>query len=149
MLAWLFLDHKPFVHIFSQLVSQRHDHENKTSAKGSQNRRDCRAAMTTPLANQNDSGGPIRLSNGHAKNVDDGWMTLLADKTFISLHFGVSREYEAKRAKTLFYLANLIWLGAESNRRHVDFQSTALPTELPSRHGADRVAPWGVHYAAM
>ncbi len=24
------------------------------------------------------------------------------------------------------------WLGAESNRRHVDFQSTALPTELPS-----------------
>src|SRR5207244_7316609 len=27
------------------------------------------------------------------------------------------------------------WLGAESNRRHVDFQSTALPTELPSRKG--------------
>ena len=25
-----------------------------------------------------------------------------------------------------------LWLGAESNRRHVDFQSTALPTELPS-----------------
>src|SRR5262245_39303700 len=28
------------------------------------------------------------------------------------------------------------WLGAESNRRHVDFQSTALPTELPSRDDA-------------
>jgi hypothetical protein len=26
-----------------------------------------------------------------------------------------------------------IWLGAESNRRHEDFQSSALPTELPSR----------------
>jgi hypothetical protein len=25
-----------------------------------------------------------------------------------------------------------VWLGPESNRRHVDFQSTALPTELPS-----------------
>ena len=25
-----------------------------------------------------------------------------------------------------------IWLGAESNRRHEDFQSSALPTELPS-----------------
>ena len=25
------------------------------------------------------------------------------------------------------------WLGAESNRRHEDFQSSALPTELPSR----------------
>jgi hypothetical protein len=24
------------------------------------------------------------------------------------------------------------WLGAESNRRHKDFQSSALPTELPS-----------------
>src|ERR1700747_2156800 len=35
------------------------------------------------------------------------------------------------------------WLGAESNRRHVDFQSTALPTELPSRDDADHVAPWG------
>ena len=26
-------------------------------------------------------------------------------------------------------------LGAESNHRHVDFQSTALPTELPRHHG--------------
>ena len=41
------------------------------------------------------------------------------------------------------------WLGAESNRRHVDFQSTALPTELPSRDGADRMAPWDFHYAAI
>ena len=30
-----------------------------------------------------------------------------------------------------------MWLGAESNRRHVDFQSTALPTELPSRREVD------------
>ena len=27
------------------------------------------------------------------------------------------------------------WLGAELNRRHKDFQSSALPTELPSRLG--------------
>jgi hypothetical protein len=25
------------------------------------------------------------------------------------------------------------WLGTELNRRHKDFQSSALPTELPSR----------------
>ena len=25
------------------------------------------------------------------------------------------------------------WAGAESNRRHQDFQSCALPTELPAR----------------
>jgi hypothetical protein len=46
-------------------------------------------------------------------------------------------------------ITKIIWLGAESNRRHVDFQSTALPTELPSRDGTDPVAPWGFHYAAM
>ena len=27
----------------------------------------------------------------------------------------------------------MLWLGTESNRRHADFQSAALPTELPSR----------------
>lgn len=27
----------------------------------------------------------------------------------------------------------LLWCGAESNRRHMDFQSIALPTELPHR----------------
>ena len=26
-----------------------------------------------------------------------------------------------------------MWSGAESNRRHMDFQSIALPTELPDR----------------
>jgi hypothetical protein len=32
----------------------------------------------------------------------------------------------------LAYFPARVWLGPESNRRHVDFQSTALPTELPS-----------------
>ena len=38
----------------------------------------------------------------------------------------------------VFPLKRGVWLGAESNRRHVDFQSTALPTELPSREINDR-----------
>src|ERR1700704_2442086 len=38
------------------------------------------------------------------------------------------------------------WLGAESNRRHVDFQSTALPTELPSQMRRCRSCA-GAHYA--
>ena len=33
----------------------------------------------------------------------------------------------------LSHRRNGVWLGAESNRRHEDFQSSALPTELPSR----------------
>ena len=32
------------------------------------------------------------------------------------------------------------WLGRESNPRHEDFQSSALPTELPSR-GQARIPP--------
>ncbi len=32
----------------------------------------------------------------------------------------------------------LEWLGTESNRRHTDFQSVALPTELPSRENDRR-----------
>jgi hypothetical protein len=30
------------------------------------------------------------------------------------------------------------WLGGESNSRHEDFQSSALPTELPSRLNGER-----------
>src|SRR6476620_9695322 len=33
------------------------------------------------------------------------------------------------------------WLGTESNRRHADFQSAALPTELPSREPQKLTAP--------
>src|SRR5438874_4307307 len=42
------------------------------------------------------------------------------------------------------------WLGAESNRRHADFQSAALPTELPSRDRRRFCAvSWGSHYGAI
>jgi hypothetical protein len=30
-------------------------------------------------------------------------------------------------------IKGLQWAGADSNRRHTDFQSVALPTELPAR----------------
>jgi hypothetical protein len=34
--------------------------------------------------------------------------------------------------KMLIFLEIEKWAGAESNRRHEDFQSSALPTELPA-----------------
>ena len=40
------------------------------------------------------------------------------------------RPFLARLSPIVLHLIE--WLGAESNRRHVDFQSTALPTELPS-----------------
>ena len=78
-------------------------------------------------------------------------MTLWFLKTGIFFHLGA---FPGKGRKLPVFARILpmkkgLWLGAESNRRHVDFQSTALPTELPSRDSADRVAPWGFHYAAM
>ena len=77
-------------------------------------------------------------------------MTPRVRKTVIFFHF---RLILAKAKNTRFHshftYENEVWLGAESNRRHVDFQSTALPTELPSRNGADRAASWNVHYATM
>ena len=34
---------------------------------------------------------------------------------------------------------SLQWLGTESNRRHFELQSNALPTELPSQYGPDGI----------
>ena len=45
--------------------------------------------------------------------------------------FGLSRFHREKWRVSPS--ENEVWLGAESNRRHEDFQSSALPTELPSR----------------
>src|SRR5207245_4309887 len=50
---------------------------------------------------------------------------------------GTAGDNEAKRQDALF--ANSLcrkWPGAESNCRHADFQSAALPTELPGRNYA-------------
>jgi hypothetical protein len=77
-------------------------------------------------------------------------MTLKAVKTFIFFHISEFGRPAGKPCFHPYFLSEKReWLGAESNRRHVDFQSTALPTELPSRDGADRGAPWGFHYATM
>ena len=68
---------------------------------------------------------------------------------FLSLPVQSEPEPKKTRFPRILPMKTAAWLGAESNRRHVDFQSTALPTELPSRDGADHVAPWGFHYATM
>jgi hypothetical protein len=42
-----------------------------------------------------------------------------------------------------------MWLGPESNRRHEDFQSSALPTELPSRKGGEEQGIWNAGVPAQ
>ncbi len=42
-----------------------------------------------------------------------------------------SKKNPKNSARQGFPGFNYQWSGAELNRRHVDFQSTALPTELP------------------
>src|SRR2546428_12508387 len=72
-------------------------------------------------------------------------MTPLAVETFISSGFdGMPKNAVFPH---VLPLKEGDWLGAESNRRHVDFQSTALPTELPSRKIDNRTPKPGVHYA--
>jgi hypothetical protein len=75
-------------------------------------------------------------------------MTLLAPKTCIFFHFrGFGRMPRKAAFPRDLPMKKEVWLGAESNRRHADFQSAALPTELPSRKIDNRRRKPGVHYA--
>src|SRR5206468_11562150 len=70
--------------------------------------------------------------------VQKNCMTLDDAEARPNLHFLSSPATLSESKKSLVFPRILpmktgLWLGAESNRRHVDFQSTALPTELPSR----------------
>src|SRR5436309_14786978 len=52
---------------------------------------------------------------------------------FLSFWGSSSRPSKIAIFPRLLTMKKRRWLGPESNRRHVDFQSTDLPTELPSR----------------
>src|SRR5213593_3339964 len=86
--------------------------------------------------NQNDSGAIWAL----ARTFPENCMTLHDAEARPNLHFLSSPATLGESQKSLVFphilpMKTGLWLGAESNRRHVDFQSTALPTELPSRRG--------------
>src|ERR1051326_204820 len=73
-----------------------------------------------------------------ARACPENCMTLHDAEARPNLHFLSSPATLGESQKSLVFARILpmktgLWLGAESNRRHVDFQSTALPTELPSR----------------
>src|SRR6476619_4530238 len=62
-----------------------------------------------------------------------------------SMCFLSRRSKKSKSSQSLYSSASASsrerWLGRESNPRHEDFQSSALPTELPSRFGrGERIA---------
>ena len=79
-------------------------------------------------------------------------MTPKPVQTFICFHFRSNPNRNQKRLvfPRILPMKTEVWLGPESNRRHVDFQSTALPTELPSRDCRRSCGvSWGSHYAAI
>ena len=62
-----------------------------------------------------------------------------------SMHFLSNRSEKPKSSQRLYLKGSASfkewWLGRESNPRHEDFQSSALPTELPSLfQGRERIA---------
>src|SRR5437016_6657172 len=61
-------------------------------------------------------------------------MTNSFPRLAFSFTFAVFERVRFAMGKSVIsHRRNGVWLGAESNRRHEDFQSSALPTELPSR----------------
>src|SRR5215471_4812676 len=69
-----------------------------------------------------------------AKKIASHCMTLKPVQSFIFFHLRSNPNRSQKRLvfPRVLPMKTGLWLGPESNRRHVDFQSTALPTELPS-----------------
>jgi hypothetical protein len=81
--------------------------------------------------------GLITLSHGHEQLrevcVEGAWDSTTAQflTAFVMTIVVIFAFFFATYVVGLLIL-NELWLGAESNRRHEDFQSSALPTELPS-----------------
>ncbi len=53
----------------------------------------------------------------------------------LSLLYYTKKKQKRHVRKRTFTVQKEWWLETESNRRHEDFQSSALPTELSSQHG--------------
>ncbi len=64
------------------------------------------------------------------RTLQDTWASV--NRHFLSFSGCSSRPPKMVVFPRVLPMKKGAWLGPESNRRHVDFQSTALPTELPS-----------------
>lgn len=65
----------------------------------------------------NGGGGQIRTAEPKGADLQSAAFS----------HFATPPQF-----RKILKIIKLRWLGTESNRRHMDFQSIALPTELPS-----------------
>ena len=71
-----------------------------------------------------DKNSGVRPKNGHDMGTDDS---------------GSAPCREPRSPKPSSLSAEIWWAGSESNTRHKDFQSFALPTELPAHRDSGRI----------
>ena len=66
------------------------------------------------------------------------YIPIMEEKGFEPLN-PKERIYSPPRLASSLLLQQTKWRGTESNRRHMELQSIALPTELPSQNGPNRI----------
>jgi hypothetical protein len=104
-----------------------------------------RGCFNFAISNLADAASLLNFEDSHNENGRQATSPAIPKIKSHSQNFLSFFRFDSggNRSPTLTHLKSKWWLGAELNRRHKDFQSSALPTELPSQPPAFTSAPAG------